>query len=221
MPTTKLTFKIHSLLMASFNKQLRELHIVRDGFLNDMIRVETRHLAEDMEGKRLSNEARSFVAGSLKRLGTTTVNVVVDQEVAKSLNDIVERHNLVRDAFLNRLIMFLRGSPALLNYLEIPQKVIGRNFDSIVEPMPTSPLKAIEEAQSDPLYYIRTSVRERDQTGLYLVPLPRQYLGFSCFLDDYLVPGTKAKKDFDATLKELDDFETGAFKKAKVGVVAK
>ncbi len=122
---------------------------------------------------------------------------------------------MVRDAFINRLIMFLRSSTFLLKYLDLPEFVTSSAFRSSVEPMPASPLKAIEAVHADPLYYLRVAIEEQYETGLYLVDMPPQLIGFSCYLDDAYVPGTasykEAQREADEMLRELDDFEGEVF----------
>ena len=124
MSQTKITVKIYEPLLRDFDRQIDKLFIKRDAFLNAMIKEEVQHLAREMEGKRLTPSAKRHIAGELKRMGTTQVNVVVDKATADALNGIVETSNLVRDAFMNRLIMLLRSSGALLSYLELPEFIV-------------------------------------------------------------------------------------------------
>lgn len=213
--TTKITVKIYEPLLRDFGKQIDSLFIKRDAFLNSMIQEEVRHLASDLEGKKLSVRAKRYIAGELKKLGTVQVNIVVDKTTADQLNAIVEKTNIVRDAFINRLIMFLRSSSPLLSYLELPEFITGSAFESYVEPMPTSPMKAMEAVHSDPLFYLRVAAEERHNTGLYLIDLTPKLAGFACHLDDSQVPGTKAHADLEqeskAMLDELMSLEDDAF----------
>lgn len=150
-------------------------------------------------------------------MGTTPVNIVVDKATADALNSVVDTSNLVRDAFMNRLIMLLRSSGPQLKYLELPEFITGSQFDSWVEPMPTSPMQAIEAVHADPLFYLRVACEERHKTGLYLLDLPPKLAGFTCYMDESMVPGTKAheqmQRDTQAMLDELDSFEDDAFHK--------
>lgn len=225
MSQTKITVKIYEPLLRHFDKQIDALFIKRDAFLNAMIREEVQHLANDMDGKKLSSSAKRYIAGELKRLGTVAVNVVVDKSTADALNAIVDSTNIVRDAFVNRMIMLLRSSQPLLNYLELPAFITGSAFDSCVEPMPTSPMKAIEAVHSDPLFYLRVACEERHKTGLYLIDLPTKLAGFSCYLDDSMVPGTEAhaqmQKDVEAMLDELVSLEADAFQTSIGGTEVK
>lgn len=215
MSQTKITVKIYEPLLRDFDRQIDALFIKRDAFLNAMIKEETPRLAEDIGSKRNSPAAKRLIAGSLKRLGTTQVNVVVEKSTADELNRVVGEANMVRDAFVNRLIMLLRSSPRLLDYLGLPEFITGSAFDSHVEPMPTSPMKAMEAVHADPLFYLRVACEERHKTGLHLLELPEELTGFACILDDSHVPGTeannKAQQHAQAMLDELESLENYAF----------
>jgi len=220
MDQTKITVKIYKPLLRDFDRQIDSLFIKRDAFLNNIVRGQVHYLSRDLEGKRMSSDSKRYVSGQLKRMGTVAINVVVDKSTADALNEVVERTNIVRDAFFNRLILFLRSSDALLNYLDLPKFVTPSGFSAVVDPMPTSPMKAMEEVQADPLFYLREAVSERYQTGLYLIDLPRQLMGFSCYLEESKVPGTEAHAqaqreaaEADAMLDELLSFEADAFRK--------
>lgn len=217
MNQTKITVKIHEPLLRYFDHQIHNLFIKRDAFLNAMIKGEVEHLADDMKGRRLTRRAKRYIAGELKRMGTTQVNVVVDKSTADALNAVVEASNMVRDAFINRLIMLLRSSGPLLSYLDLPQTITERDFGACVEPMPTSPLNAMEAVHADPLFYLRIACKERHQTGLYLVDLSPTYAGFSCYIEDSSVPGTPAyeqvQKDVQAMLKDYAAQEAQSFQK--------
>lgn len=211
MNETKITAKIYEPLLYGFNKQLTSLHLKRDSFVNAMIKSEIKHLAKDVKGKKLSIKAKRYISGELKRMGTVTVNIVVDKETADSLSVVVENSNIVRDAFLNRLIMLLRASDALLKTLGLP--ISYRELDSSFEAMPNSPLKAIESIMSDPLYYLREACEDKYELGLYSILLPKKLHGFSCYIEDENVPGTvefeKMQKMGDELLLQLESLEAG------------
>lgn len=212
MSQTKITVKVHKGLLAKFKQDVDRLFLKRDAFLNQMIRIETPRLLQDLAGKRLSSKAKRYVAGELKRLGTTPVNVVVDQEVADALNAVVKETNIVRDAFVNRLLWLLRASDALLMYFNLPRFITYSEFERFIpEAMPTAPLSAMRAVQADPLHYLRVGCEERHDTGLYLLDLPNKFTGFACWLDDALVPGTDAYIDADKLLEELSAMEADAF----------
>jgi hypothetical protein len=210
---TKITVKLFAPGLADLNKTLDRLCVKRDGFLNMMIETELPNLASDLKGKRNSPEARLYISRALKRVGLRQINLVVSKKVARDLNALVETHNLVRDAFMNALVLFLRSSDKLLDWLDLPRVVNGSTFSSVGDPFPTSPLQAIESVYADPLFYIRLAVEERMECGLYELALPHALHGFSCYLPDILVPGTKAHKEMSHELLDLGAFEASAFKK--------
>lgn len=227
MSQTKITVKIFEPLLDTFNRQIEALFIKRDAFLNSVIQEEIKHLARDMQGKKLSSKANRYISGKLQILGTHTVNIVVDQSTADALNAVVKETNIVRDAFFNRLIYLLRSSTALLTYLDLPVFINGSEFETVhVEPMPTSPLQAMAAVQKDPLYYLREGAEERLKTGLYLIDLPPKFVGFTCYLEDKEIPRTEAyaqsqmeaQKSLDEVFKK---FEADAFQKPETEVGVK
>lgn len=193
--TRRITVKVYERLWDNFAKQTEALYLKRDAFLNHVIWRETPELAKDMAGKKLSLLARRHIARELNKLVTIPVNIVLEEEVAKALDQVVEDGNLVRDAFINRLLMWLRSQDALLNSLEIPLLVNGLKGQ---QSLPVSPLKAMEEVRDDPFYYIRNALKEAGE-GLYSIDLPpiltpAMIIGLSCYLDDEKVPGTETYK---------------------------
>ena len=70
--------------------------------------------------------------------------------------------------------------------------------------------------RDDPLYYLRTFAEDELRSGLYLLPLPEALDGFSCYLDDDAVPGTKAHEKAQADLEAaLESFETDALRHSR------
>jgi hypothetical protein len=144
-------------------------------------------------------------------------------ETADALDKVVAEANMVRDAFINRLIMFVRSSAFLPEVPRAPgiRHGIGIRVDRAAD--------ADEPTQSHGGDPCRSAVlpsrssEERHETGLYLLDMPPQLVGFSCYLDDALVPGTEryeeAQREVEELLRELDDFEgvvfTGAAAKAE------
>lgn len=192
MEQTKITMKICKPLLHKFNQQIDSVFIKRDALINHILKVEVKHLGEELQGLVLSSKARRYISGELKRLDTTTINVVVDKTVATKLNSVVKQSNLVRDAFANRLFMFLLSSDRLLEWLEIPLDVSGVDSKSeyINGEIPTSPLKAVEYIFSDPFFYLRLAAKERLDSGLYLLELPDNFVGLTCYMEDKHIPGT-------------------------------
>lgn len=196
---TKLTAKLYEPMYIDFDRRLSDALLRRDAFLDRMIEQEITHLHEDLDGKRLSNEANRYISRRLKATGgergrLRQVSIAVKPTTADALREAVEEHNLVRDAFLNRLIVFLRSSDDVLKALGLNTRVRAGRADGS-EDMPTSPLRVIEETLADPLYYLRAQCHERYECGLHLLRFPEQLTGFSCYLSDDEVPSTLAFKE--------------------------
>jgi len=190
MQKTKITVKVSETLLKSFNQKLEDCFIKRDAFLNHMIKLETEHLAKDLKGLRMSNPARRYISGELQRLGTKTINVVVDKETAEKLNSIINESNMVRDSFINRLILLLNASDSLLEALDLPTEINDRSLLNSGS-MSTSPMNGISTIVYDPLFYLRIAIEEEHEKRLYKFELPNVLVGMTCFIDDINVPGTQ------------------------------
>lgn len=178
----KLTVKLATQLREEIDSRLRLSHVKRDSFLDHLINCELPHLDADLKGKRLSMKVRRYIARSLKRMGTTQVNVALHEETAERLNDIVERSNLVRDSLINRILYFSLGTDSLLNHLNVPL-CDGAPSDMSL-PLPTSYLSALQLIQTDPLRSLRRNVAKRHGVGLYIAELPEEMAAFACYLDE-------------------------------------
>jgi hypothetical protein len=187
---TKITVKVYEPLFLSFEKQLKHCFIKRDEFLNQVIRFETPYLASELNGLKQSQTARRHIAGKLKQLGTRTVNVVVEKSTADALNEVVEKTNLGRDAFINRLILLLTSPDPIIEYLNLPKVLHDEAYRHFIpKPMSTLPLLAMRTILEDPLYYLRLAAEERLGCGLYRMELPTIYDGLACYLPDMDIPG--------------------------------
>ncbi len=217
-----MTVKVYSVMWDSFDAQMARLPVSRDRFLSLVLRNEIPRLAEGMAGKKLTSQARGWISSQLARLGTKTVNIGVDDDVVDALKEVTESSNMVRDAFFNRMITFLRSSDTLLDRYGLPKRQDGRalrNYGGAIA-TPVSPISALEEIFSDPLWYLHEAVQEICETNLYLLDFPSPKLdGFACWLDNVMVPGTRSnrkhQRDLDDLFNSLENFELEAFSSAK------
>ena len=207
MEQTKITMKIFTPLLQRFHQQIDSVFIKRDALLNHVLKSEVEYLAKDLQGLVLTSKARKYISGELKRLGTTTINIVVDKSVATRLNSIVKQSNLVRDAFANRLFLYLLSSDLLLQWLEIPLDVSGIKAKSeyINGEIPTSPLRAVDYIFSTPFFYLRLAAQEMHDSGLYLLDLPDKFVGYTCYMEDMYVPDTPEYKKHQEELAVMWD----------------
>ncbi|MFM0165891.1 hypothetical protein PQR39_36345 [Paraburkholderia sediminicola] len=195
---TKITVYLFKSLYEKIDAQLSSALLRRDAFLDRVIATEIPHLREDLAGRRLSKAAHQYIS---RRLGKTRatdnrddnprwpVSIAVSRATADALEAVVKEHNLVRDAFIHRLIVLLRSTDKTLEAFDLPTRIESQRRDG-TEDMPTGPLRAIEEAQMDPFYYLRAACNEKHDCGLYALPLPSKYDFMACYLPDEDVPGT-------------------------------
>lgn len=219
MATKKITFQVPCALWANFSVQTKALFINRAPLLDHMLGLELPHVTQDLDGYQMSPKARRYISGQLAKFDAKPVNIEIGEQTASELNRIVTKHGLVRDALLCRLIVFLRGSNALLKYLEMP-KDTNRLWGGVAA-MSTSPMKAMEEIYGDPLYYIRSHLNDSYwKCGVYDCELPRDWDWAVCRIKDEDVPGTTANikmKDDQAAL--FDILEAASFESADKALI--
>lgn len=192
MPRTAISFNVPPKLWEAFKTQTDGLFLSRAPFLDYMVANELPHLRTELDGLKLSLRAKRYIAGAMKKQGPTSVNIEVRPETAEALREAMRAHNLVRDAFMARLLIFLRSTDAFLKYLEVPHLATGQGMNVYLEEMPASPLKAMEAVRDDPLAYVRFHVEAFHEVGIYRVSLPRQLDWAACYLADESIPGTAA-----------------------------
>ena len=192
MSKTKISFNVHTLLWERFKEQTDSLFLARAPFLDYVLSRELEQLCVELQGLRLSSRGKRYIIGLVGRENRTSINIEVRRETADALRRAMRTHNLVRDAFMNRLLLLLRGSDALLSELELPLHLNSSAVRASLEAMPLSPLGAMESVRDDPLYYMRWQVEETHGCGLYRLELPSGLQWATCFLPDERVPNTKA-----------------------------
>jgi hypothetical protein len=190
MPKTAISFNVPPKLWEAFKKQTDELFLSRAPFLDYMIASELPHLRADLQGVRLTLLAKRYIAGKMKKTGPVSVNIEVRSETAEALRQATKAHNLVRDAFMSRLLIFLRSNDSLLKRLGVPLTVNGGGTLGSLPEMPASPLKAMEEVRDDPLFYVRSHVESTHGVGIYRLRLDSQLDWAACYLPDEEIEGT-------------------------------
>ncbi len=203
MEMRKISVRVGDKLMGSFQAQLDALHVKRDAYLDHIISGEVVYLRAELAGKKLSRKGRRYIARDVMRTGKL-FNLTIRKTTADALDSVVEESNMVRDAFLNRLIVMLRCGETLRSIWNVPRTMDGPVFRG-TQGMPVSPLEAMEELRADPLYYLRTFMKEHHNEGLYTTAgLPP---AFCCYLDDLAIPGTTAHIELMTDLLSPDEYE--------------
>lgn len=172
MQTTKLTFHVFTPFNKKFNNAIKALFLKRDSFLDHLISSELEHLEKALAGKQNSQKAKRYInEGMDKKRTSTQLTVVVNKTTAQRLRRIVRRHNINRDAFINRLFLFMILTEVGLERLQIPSKIESNMIPGVtIDSASTSPFRHLQEGISDPFFYIRTALEE-DQENLYLIDL--------------------------------------------------
>lgn len=192
----KVSFQIAVVLLELLNNQLKEIPISRDLFFSNLLKKECEFLAISLKGKRLTDEVKIHIAERLRGMerGTKPVSMVIDSTVVSRLNEIVAESNIVRDAFINRLIYLLVRAEKLTG-----KDVIGFDEDEPIPFIPSNPLQWIKQVSSDPLCYVRDSFRN----DTYLGQLSGVLVGLTCYAEDLSdLPGTG---EYEKRMKELEN----------------
>lgn len=194
MPKTSISFRVPPVLWNAFKEQTDRLFLSRAPFLDHMVRVELPYLRQDLDGIKLNSRTKRYISGRLKYQEPVSVNIEVRPDTAEALRDAIAAHNLVRDAFMCRLIIFLRCTRGLRNLLELPTYATDRGLPGGLEEMPISPLEAMEAVRDDPLFYVRAHLEHFESAGVYSVQFPEQLDWAACYLPPERVPKTAAYK---------------------------
>lgn len=205
LENTKITVTINSTLLELFSYWLDRCFIKRDAFINNLISIESERLDEEMEGFKQSKEARKYLINRLKKTDTKTINVVVKKSVAIKLNDVVKKHGLSRDCFINRLLLLVTLPEGVKYELWMASSIdlmsadvdLHDGFDGIE--IPTSALDGIHSYINDPLKFLRISVYE-DEPG-------NKIYKSSFYAPEFFKHLDKKVKEGVISPKEVSDFK--------------
>lgn len=187
-----ISFRVPPRLWNSFKEQTDALFLTRAPFLDHVLSVELPHLAQDLEGIKLNTRTKRYIANCLTRARPVSVNIEVRTETADLLRHVVAEHNIVRDAFVCRLLIFLRGHNKLLDLLDLPYYANDYGIKGMLEELPASPLRALESIRNDPLFYIRENLYQRHGLHVYTAELWPEIDWSACYLPPERVEGTGA-----------------------------
>lgn len=187
-----ISFRVPRRLWTAFTEQTDRLFLSRAPFLDHMLSIELPRLVEDLEGIKLNTRTKRHIANQLSRADPVSVNIDVRGETAEQLREAVKAHNIVRDAFICRLLIFLRARDAFLDVLDVPRYANDGGLRGFLEEIPSSPLGAMEAVRDDPLFYIREHLKQRHGLAVYTVELQSGLDWAACYLPCERVPDTGA-----------------------------
>lgn len=197
----KISFTHYGKLWDQLNLKIESLFLRRDQFLDHIISTQLADLRTQMRGKVLSEAGREYIRRKVEETARkfalperpTTMSLVLRQSTIDLMNKLCEEHNIVRDALLNRIALFLLSPDAFLKReldIESRLSIGGTSGDSS---LPASPLEALKEVMSTSMYFLTCEIVDGDLgTGIYDVMLSEAFHGFECYLPEEQVPGTDA-----------------------------
>ena len=232
--TKKILVKVWEPAITALRQKTDAACMKRDAYLDKVLRREAENLRTEVSGRN-SDEARDHIAHELGILAPTLkpLNLVLGEETVDLIGEVCELRNIPRDAFVNRVILFLVVRPSFFTslYSEIDWESARETFmekyvhDEKFLLFTPSMLSAIGQIMTlDPFWYIRECIgvaREQDpnipQLHEQFIPrealgkLARTAIGFNCHLDDILVEGHPAARAFtEEALRQLDELTNDA-----------
>jgi len=117
--SSKITVSGWRPVWSRLEKKLESACLNRDAYLSALVNREIDHLQEEMPIAN-SEEAARFINKQLRALinhDATPLSFALSPQVALKLNSVCEEKRIVRDAFFNRLFLFLAFGPEMTGKL--------------------------------------------------------------------------------------------------------
>lgn len=177
---TKISAQIWPMALRAINRDLRLLHIKRDSYLNALLTREIENLEQEVDF-RTPDPAPAKIKRRLQELKPEPMTVVIDRSLQTRIDQVLKDRNISRNAFLNRVLVFLCAKPPLLDRL-------GISYNKTAE----TQVKPLDEAWSnlqDPFENIRAS----NHFKFYGLVIPEDppalnypsLFGLNCAISDY------------------------------------
>lgn len=224
-PRSKLTIQIWDRLFNLLEQRTAEICQRRDALLERVIANEIDHLRDDLPVAN-SEAARAHIEHHLKLLlsgSKRQITLSLSPDTATRLDEVCTEKNVPREAFLNRVILFLVAKPTFLDAAlfglkpdvahEMRTDIKNQYSVNLELENGFAPLPMIADILADPFWGYRAMAAEvsTDAGGdytLYGMPFgQKNFLGLNCFVADAEVPGTDAylaaQQEADQMLAEL------------------
>lgn len=162
----EISVRVADVLAEMLKDKCKVNFISRDGFLSSILDKEADKLYDVIKNKefnRHTDSARKSIERLWRNTKKVTLNLRVSQDCFVTLERLKHEHNVVRDAFINRILLFLVAPDKLLTELDVFSE--ERHVR-----VPLSPLLAIEEVLTDPFFELESQLKE--QGGMYGVDIP-------------------------------------------------
>lgn len=139
--------QIWSVLAKAIAKQFKELHIKRDGYLNDLFTREIETLANEVTFRNSDEVRKRFRERPIP--DRVKLNLDLDETLIQRIDEVLKDKNIPRDSFVNRILFFLIAKDVHLEYLGVDYKK-----DS---PATAKPLADAKGYLLDPFFHIRSN----------------------------------------------------------------
>jgi hypothetical protein len=221
---SKILVAVWEPLIALLNKKVKSACLKRDEFLDHVLRHEARMLAREISGRN-SDEAKAYIAKHLRTLRPKQVNLNLSDETKQAIAEACDKVNVPRDAFINRVLLFLVAEKPFFKRLlvdidwEWAEGKLIEDYYSYFEPILDGALPTIRDVvRSDPFQYYRACIELTNDAGGYAEALhdafipkdllkgpkgPESAIGFNCHVPDAHIEGHPVHEEMLTDLESL------------------
>lgn len=160
----KIMVQVWDELAKVVKKELRSLHISRDSYLNELLKLEIERLSSEVS-YATPDEAKKHIKKRLCGIkNREKMTLALDIEVADRINQVLAEKNIHRDSFINRVLFLLVAKPEHLKRIGIEYQL---NQSTAVKP-----LQDAYGFLNDPFF----NIRENNDELFYEIPFPDEPL---------------------------------------------
>jgi hypothetical protein len=216
--TQKISVKVWRPIVEKLDKRMSAACLRRDAYLTRVLEVELKQLDEEVRNAS-SEMARTFITNKLEAMpDRKLVSLTLRTDLVERLGEICERKRIVRDSFLNRLLLLLSASTTvfdhLLNLDQDWKRKLLREYKN--ETFFENTFYPIED-DINPFWAVRDWIDLNDPTGqsddegIYTTFWGEERFnnidltGLNCFVHDWRIPNHPAEI---ARRKDLDELLT-------------
>lgn len=151
---SRIMVQLWGALATSINKHFKDMHIKRDGYLNDLFTREIEELAQEVTFRN-SDEVRQHLR-ERPLPDRVKLNLELDSTLIKRIDEVLKEKNIPRDSFVNRVLFFLVAKDVHLDFLGVEYEK-----DS---PATAKPLSDAKGFLINPFFHIRSKNDEQFYT---------------------------------------------------------
>jgi hypothetical protein len=133
-------------LAKAIDQNFREMHIKRDGYLNDLLTREIEELATEVTFRNSDDVRKRFRERPIP--DRVKLNLDLDETLVKRMDEVLSEKNIPRDSFINRVLFFLVAKDVHLDYMNI-------EYDKKLD-VTAKPLSDAKGFLLDPFFHIRS-----------------------------------------------------------------